>query len=77
VSAKIEINGVAPGPIWTPLQASGGASAEVLKTFGADTPLARPGQPVELASVYVALASVESSYTSGEVYGVTGGHPTH
>src|SRR5207253_6383926 len=72
----IRVNGVAPGPIWTPLQPSGGQSTEKLVTFGADTPYGRPGQPAELAAVYVFLASQESSYVSGEIYGITGGHPT-
>ena len=49
----IRINGVAPGPIWTPLQVSGGATMEKLVKFGGDTPLGRPGQPAELASIYV------------------------
>ena len=49
----IRVNGVAPGPIWTPLQVSGGASQEKLKHFGSMTPMGRPGQPVELASIYV------------------------
>jgi NAD(P)-dependent dehydrogenase (short-subunit alcohol dehydrogenase family) len=49
----IRVNGVAPGPIWTPLQVSGGATMEKLVKFGGDTPLGRPGQPAELASIYV------------------------
>lgn len=69
----IRANGVAPGPIWTPLQPSYGQSQEKLVEFGKDTPLGRPGQPAELAAVYVFLASQESSYVSGEVIGVTGG----
>lgn len=69
----IRVNGVAPGPIWTPLQPSHGQSMEKLVEFGADTPLGRPGQPVELAGAYVFLASDEASYVSGEVIGVTGG----
>ena len=72
----IRVNGVAPGPIWTPLQPSGGQSQEKLVTFGADTPFGRPGQPAELAATYVLLASADSSYVSGEIHGVTGGHPT-
>jgi len=50
------VNGVAPGPIWTPLQVSGGATMEKLETFGGDTPLGRPGQPIEPAGIYVRLA---------------------
>lgn len=69
----IRVNGVAPGPIWTPLQPSHGQSQEKLVTFGDDTPLGRPGQPAELASAYVYLASQEASYVSGEVIAVTGG----
>jgi NAD(P)-dependent dehydrogenase (short-subunit alcohol dehydrogenase family) len=72
----IRVNGVAPGPVWTPLQPSGGQSTQKLVKFGSDVPMGRPGQPAELASVYVFLASQESSYVSGEIYGITGGHPT-
>lgn len=69
----IRVNAVAPGPIWTPLQVTGGQTQEGLEKFGADSPLKRPGQPGELAGAYVNLASSESSYTTGQVYGVTGG----
>lgn len=69
----IRVNGVAPGPIWTPLQPSRGQSQSKLVKFGEDTPLGRPGQPAELASLYVFLASNDSSYVSGEIIGVTGG----
>ncbi|QKZ12806.1 SDR family oxidoreductase [Spirosoma sp. KUDC1026] len=69
----IRVNGVAPGPIWTPLQPSGGATAEKLKSFGGDTPLGRPGQPAELASIYVQLAASDASYATGQVYGAAGG----
>ena len=69
----IRVNGVAPGPIWTPLQVSGGATMEKLKKFGGDTPLGRPGQPVELASIYVQLAANEGSYATGQIYGAMGG----
>jgi NAD(P)-dependent dehydrogenase (short-subunit alcohol dehydrogenase family) len=72
----IRVNGVAPGPVWTPLQPSGGQSPEKLVKFGSDVPMGRPGQPAELASVYVFLASQDASYVSGEIYGITGGHPT-
>ena len=68
----VRINGVAPGPIWTPLQEADG-DKEKLKKLGAGTPYKRPGQPVELAPVYVLLASQEGSYLTGEIYGVTGG----
>ena len=68
----VRINGVAPGPVWTPLQEADG-DKDKLKKLGESTPFKRPGQPVELAAVYVLLASQESSYTTGEIYGVTGG----
>ncbi|HXH44291.1 MAG TPA: SDR family oxidoreductase [Bradyrhizobium sp.] len=69
----IRVNGVAPGPIWTPLQVSGGATMEKLEKFGGMTPLGRPGQPVELASIYVQLAAADASYATGQVYGAAGG----
>lgn len=69
----IRVNGVAPGPIWTPLQVSGGATQEKLKTFGEQTPLGRPGQPVELASIYVQLAASDASFATGQIYGASGG----
>lgn len=69
----IRVNGVAPGPIWTPLQPSRGQSQEKLVEFGNDTPLGRPGQPAELAGAYVFLASDEATYVSGEIIAVTGG----
>jgi NAD(P)-dependent dehydrogenase (short-subunit alcohol dehydrogenase family) len=69
----IRVNGVAPGPIWTPLQISGGASQEKVKSFGGQTPLGRPGQPAELASIYVQLAAEDASYANGQVYGSAGG----
>ena len=69
----IRVNGVAPGPIWTPLQVSGGASQDKLEKFGGQTPMGRPGQPVELASIYVQLASADASYATGQVYGSAGG----
>ncbi len=69
----IRVNGVAPGPIWTPLQVAGGATMEKLKGFGGDTPMGRPGQPAELASIYVQLADPKASYANGQVYGAAGG----
>lgn len=69
----IRVNCVAPGPIWTPLQTSGGQPQKKIVVFGSETPMKRPGQPVEVAPLYVLLASQESSYVTGEVYGVTGG----
>jgi len=69
----IRVNGVAPGPIWTPLQVSGGATQEKLKEFGSQTPLGRPGQPAELASIYVQLAVDDASFSTGQIYGASGG----
>lgn len=69
----IRVNAVAPGPIWTPLQVSGGATQEKLQQFGSQTPMGRPGQPAELASIYVQLAAPDASYTTGQVYAATGG----
>ncbi len=72
----IRVNAVAPGPIWTPLQPSGGQPIEELPEFGKSTPLGRAGQPTELAPAYVFLASPESSYVIGETLNVNGGMPT-
>jgi NAD(P)-dependent dehydrogenase (short-subunit alcohol dehydrogenase family) len=72
----IRVNSIAPGPIWTPLQPSGGQLPDKLKDFGAQSPLGRPGQPAELGPTYVLLASQETSYVTGEVYGITGGEAT-
>jgi NAD(P)-dependent dehydrogenase (short-subunit alcohol dehydrogenase family) len=69
----IRVNCVAPGPVWTPLQTSGGQPDKKIPDFGSETPMKRPGQPVEMAPLYVLLASQESSYVTGEVYGATGG----
>jgi NAD(P)-dependent dehydrogenase (short-subunit alcohol dehydrogenase family) len=69
----IRVNGVAPGPIWTPLQVSGGASIEKLEKFGSQTVFGRPGQPAELASIYVQLAADDASFATGQVYGSAGG----
>ncbi|HEV2692701.1 MAG TPA: SDR family oxidoreductase [Verrucomicrobiae bacterium] len=69
----IRVNAVAPGPYWTPLQASGGQPPEAVQKFGKQTAMGRPGQPAELAPVYVLLASSESSYATGQVYGASGG----
>ncbi|MGE8145340.1 SDR family oxidoreductase [Pseudomonas frederiksbergensis] len=70
----IRVNSVAPGPIWTPLIVSTMTDEEV-QNFGGETPLGRPGQPVEVAPIYVLLASDEASYITGQRYGVTGGKP--
>lgn len=69
----IRVNGVAPGPIWTPLQVSGGATMEKLEKFGGQTPLGRAGQPAELGSIYVQLAAADASFATGQVYGAAGG----
>ena len=73
VEKGIRVNCVAPGPVWTPLQASGGQPDKKIPQFGAEAPMKRPAQPVEMAPLYVLLASQESSYVTGEVYGATGG----
>lgn len=69
----IRVNGVAPGPIWTPLQLAGGQLKGDLPGFGQGSHLQRAGQPVELAPTYVLLASDDGSYISGQIFGVTGG----
>ena len=69
----IRVNGVAPGPIWTPLQVSGGASQEKLQKFGSQTSFGRPAQPAELASIYVQLAAEDASFATGQIYGSAGG----
>ncbi len=69
----IRVNAVAPGPYWTVLQSSGGQPAEKVRQFGADTPLGRPGQPVEITPLYVTLASDACSFTSGQVWCSDGG----
>ena len=73
IEKGIRANVVAPGPFWTVLQPSGGQPDEKVEQFGKDSDFGRPGQPVELAPVYVLLASQEASFINGEVYGVTGG----
>lgn len=69
----IRANVVAPGPFWTVLQSSGGQPQDAVMKFGEQTPFGRPGQPVEIAPIYVLLASQEGSYITGEVFGATGG----
>jgi NAD(P)-dependent dehydrogenase (short-subunit alcohol dehydrogenase family) len=73
IEKGIRANVVAPGPFWTALQASGGQPPEKVVKFGEESVYGRPGQPVEIAPVYVLLASQEASFINGEVYGVTGG----
>ena len=74
VDRGIRVNAVAPGPFWTPLQVSGGRLPGTLPEFGETVPYHRAGQPVEIAPVYVALASAEMSFASGQTYGATGGN---
>nr|WKN38861.1 SDR family oxidoreductase [Tunicatimonas sp. TK19036] len=73
IEKGIRVNAIAPGPFWTPLQPSGGQPQDKIEKFGSSTPFGRPGQPAELAPMYVLLASQESSYMTGEVIAVTGG----
>ncbi len=69
----IRVNGVAPGPIYTPLQISGGATEQKFTNFGGNYPLGRAGQPAELASIFVQLAAQDATYTTGNIYGAGGG----
>lgn len=73
VKRGIRVNAVAPGPIWTPLIPST-FPADKVATFGAETPMQRPGQPAEVAPAFVYLASNDSSYVSGQVLHVNGGY---
>ncbi len=72
-SKGIRVNAVAPGPVWTPLQVTGGQPEDRLPQFGANTPMGRAAQPAELAPIYVLLASDEASYSTGQVFGAVGG----
>jgi NAD(P)-dependent dehydrogenase (short-subunit alcohol dehydrogenase family) len=76
IERGIRVNGVAPGPVWTPLQPAFVPNQKI-EEFGSETPMGRAGQPVELAPAFVFLASQESSYVVGETIAVTGGSPTH
>jgi len=69
----IRVNGVAPGPVWTPLQVSGGAQPEKQMKFGGQTPFGRAGMPGELAGIYVLLADNQASFATGQIYGSSGG----
>lgn len=71
----IRVNGVAPGPIWTPLQLDEGQPEGEIPDFGQHSLLGRAGQPAELAQVFVFLASNDASYVTAQIYGVTGGQP--
>jgi len=73
IEKGVRANVVAPGPFWTALQSSGGQPSDKVTQFGEQSAFGRPGQPVEIAPVYVLLASQEGSYITGEVFGVTGG----
>lgn len=73
IQKGVRVNVVAPGPFWTVLQPSGGQPDEKVRHFGENSDFGRPGQPVELAPIYVLLASQEASFINGEVYGATGG----
>ena len=70
----IRVNGVAPGPVWTPLQPAT-KTVDSVEGMGTDTPLGRAGQPIEVATAFVYLASDEASYVSATILGVTGGRP--
>ncbi|MHA7966366.1 SDR family oxidoreductase [Paenibacillus sp. CAU 1782] len=72
----IRVNGVAPGPIWTPLIPAS-FDAQAVSQFGSDTPMGRPGQPYELAAAYVYLACDDSSYMSGQMLHINGGEPVN
>ena len=69
----IRVNGVAPGPVWTALQVSGGTTSDKQQTFGDWTMFGRPGMPAELASIYVQLAAPDASFATGQIYGSSGG----
>lgn len=73
VSEGIRVNGVAPGPIWTPLNPFGGQPPEEMDDFGENTPMGRPGQPNEVAPAFLFLACDDSSYMSGQVLHPNGG----
>jgi len=72
IDKGIRVNAIAPGPIWSPLNTHASPKSK-LKKFGESTAIGRPGQPIELAPVYILLASDEASYITGEIYGITGG----
>lgn len=72
LAPKVRVNGVAPGPVWTPLIPSSFSAEEVAK-FGQDVPLGRPGQPDEIAPSFVFLASPDSSYMTGQILHPNGG----
>ncbi len=73
IKKGVRANVVAPGPFWTALQPSGGQTQDMIQKFGEESSFGRPGQPVELAPIFVLLASQDGSYVTGEVYSATGG----
>ena len=73
IDKKIRVNGVAPGPIWTPLNPSGGTPPDKVPDFGKDSPMGRPGQPNEVAPSFLFLACDDSSYMAGQVLHPNGG----
>jgi NAD(P)-dependent dehydrogenase (short-subunit alcohol dehydrogenase family) len=72
MKSGVRVNGIAPGPVWTPLIPAT-MPEEKVKRFGSNTALGRPAMPVEQASIFVFLASDDASYVAGEIYGATGG----
>ena len=76
VKEGIRVNAVAPGPIWTPLNPSGGQPKEKIPEFGKDTPMGRPGQPNEVAPSFLFLACEDASYMTGQVLHPDGGNTT-
>ena len=76
IEKGIRVNGVAPGPVWTPLQVVGGQPADKVPDLGSQAPIGRPAQPAEMAPLYVFLAGQESSYVVGATLSGTGGMPT-
>lgn len=73
IERGIRVNAVAPGPFWTALQVSGGQTTQNVQTFGQQVPMGRPGQPAEIAHIYVDLVSTQASYVTGQIYGAMGG----
>lgn len=73
IDKGIRVNAISPGPVWTPLEVSGGNLDEDIPSHGQDTPIKRAGQPIEMTGLYVFLASNEASFITGEIYGATGG----
>jgi NAD(P)-dependent dehydrogenase (short-subunit alcohol dehydrogenase family) len=76
VKDGIRVNGVAPGPIWTPLNPFGGQPKDKIPEFGKDTPMGRPGQPNEVAPCFLFLACEDSSYMAGQILHPDGGNTT-